>query len=142
MAEGILRKLLADKGYTDVEVASAGVGTLDGYPATPNAVEVSSRRGIDISHHHSTRITAKLFQEYDLVFAMADNHYERLSEFPGAEERLYLVKSFPEKNQADAAHSVDDPLGGTLEEYIDTFEEIEREITRALPDIIRRIDNQ
>jgi protein-tyrosine phosphatase len=142
MAEGILRKRLADAGCDGVRVSSAGMSTLNGYSATPNAVEIAARNGIDISDHHSMRMTRKVFEESDLVFALAEGHYERLKEFPNPENKLYMVKAFPETGQADAAHSVADPVGGTLEEYKSTFEEIEQEIKRALPEIKRRINHQ
>jgi protein-tyrosine-phosphatase len=141
MAEGILRKLLADAGQRDVYVASAGIGTLDGYPATPTAVDTAAKHGLDISEHHSQRLTGKLFKETDLVFAMADNHFEFMRNFPDAAEKLFMVKGFPETNLADSEHSVDDPLGGTKEEYQQTFAEIETEIRRSLPEIIRRINH-
>ena len=141
MAEGILRKLLADKGIEDVDVSSAGIGTLDGYPATHHAVEISLRNQIDISGHHSTRMTERLFRESNLVFALSRNHFEFLEELSGAEDKLFMVKAFPKSNHADVEHSVEDPVGGSLEEYKTTFEEIQTEIVRALPEIIRRIHN-
>jgi protein-tyrosine-phosphatase len=142
MAEGILRKKLADARHKDVQVLSAGIGTLDGYPATPTGVNTSQKHGIDISEHHSQRLTEKLFKEVDLIFALADNHYEFMRDFPEADQKLFMVKGFPQKGLADKEHSVDDPLGGTSEEYEATFSEIEQEIERALPEIRRRIDHQ
>jgi len=141
MAEGILRKLLADKGIETVDVASAGIGTLDGYPATFHAVEISARNSIDISQHHSTRMTERLFKESDLVFAMSRNHFEFLDDYPGAEGKLFMIKAFPKPNHADEEHSVDDPIGGTMEEYRQTFQEIEDAIKQSLPEIVRRINN-
>ncbi|MBK7091062.1 MAG: hypothetical protein IPH59_04985 [bacterium] len=141
MAEGILRTLLAKSGIEDVDVSSAGIGTLDGYPATHHAVEISRRNQIDISGHHSTRMTDRIFRESDLVFALAENHFEVLKNWQDADKKLYMVKAFPEPGHGDARHSVDDPVGGSLEEYKVTFEEIYSEINRALPDIIRRIEN-
>lgn len=142
MAEGILKKNLAESRRRDVHVLSAGIGTLDGYPATPTAVSTAAKHGIDISEHHSRRLTAKLFQEVDLVFALADNHYEFMRNFPDADKKLFMVKGFPLQELADQEHSVDDPLGGTSEEYEETFKEIEREIERAFLEILRRIDHR
>lgn len=141
MAEGILRKRLEERGIENVDVSSAGIGTLDGYPATHHAVEISLRNQIDISGHHSTRMTERLFREADLVFALAHNHYEFLEGLPSADEKLFMVKAFPKSDHADDRHSVDDPVGGSLEEYKVTFEEINKEIDRALPEIIRRAAN-
>ena len=139
MAEGILRTLLSEQGIEDVDVSSAGIGTLDGYPATQHAVEISRRHHIDISGHHSTRMTERLFEEADLVFALAESHYEALKNLPEADKKLFMVKAYPKGGHDDTRHSVDDPVGGTLEEYKVTFEEIYGEIKRALPDMVRRI---
>ncbi len=141
MAEGILRKLLDENNVENVDVSSAGIGTLDGYPATHHAVEISARNQIDISGHHSTRMTERLFSSADLVFALSHNHYEFLMGLPGAAAKLFMVKAFPQGDLADPEHSVEDPVGGSLEEYKVTFEEIQKEIKRALPEIIRRIAN-
>jgi protein-tyrosine-phosphatase len=141
MAEGILRKLLEESGVDNVDVSSAGIGTLDGYPATHHAVEISARNQIDIAGHHSTRMTEQVFRQADLVFALSHNHYDFLKDLPGSSAKLFMVKAFPMDNNANPANSIDDPVGGSLEEYKVTFEEIQKEIKRALPDIVRRIAN-
>ncbi len=151
MAEGILKKLLQEQGISTTDrdydeaaadVASAGIGTLDGYPATFNAVEVAARSGVDISHHHSTRMTSRMFAEANLVFAMARNHYEQLAEMNVTDGKLYMLKAFPNSGHADDAHSVEDPIGGTMEEYRKTYGEIDAALRKALPEIVRRINNQ
>ena len=86
-------------------------------------------------------MTERIFRESDLVFALAHNHFEYLEGLPAAEEKLFMVKAFPKRNHADDRHSVDDPVGGSLEEYKTTFQEIYNEIERALPEIIRRVNN-
>ena len=65
MAEGLYRKLLAqrlncpeedlvDRGHM---ILSAGVAADDGQPSSPEAVEILSARGIDISTHESQQLT-------------------------------------------------------------------------------------
>jgi len=139
MAEGILKKLLAENGVDTVNVSSAGIGTLDGYPATHNAVEVAARHDIDISHHHSTRMNERIFKESNLVFALAAEHHKQLEKMANSDQKLYMLKSFPSPNQSDAEHSVDDPIGGSMEEYLVTFKEIHTAIESALPEILTRI---
>lgn len=142
MAEGILKKLLSDKGINSVKVSSAGLGTLDGYPATHHAVEISARHDIDISEHHSTRMNERLFKESDLVFAMAAEHHRQLEKMTDSGEKLFMLKAFPKKNQSDPEHSVDDPIGGSLEEYMVTFKEIHEAIEKSLPEILQRIKKE
>lgn len=140
MAEGILKKLLADQGRADVIVSSAGTGTLDGYPATANAVRAVKEKGVDIAHHHSTRMTEKLAQEADLIFALADDHYDILQRYRSARDKVFMLKAFPDSGHADYLHSIEDPIGADLGEYQRVADEIERELRRALPEILRRIE--
>ncbi len=140
MAEGIMKKLLADHGIDTVDVSSAGIGTLDGYPATHNAVEVSAKHGIDISQHHSTRMNERLFKESDLVFALAAEHHKQLEKMVNSDRKLYMLKAFPQTDLSDAEHSVDDPIGGSMEEYLVTFKEIYSAIEGTLPEVIRLIE--
>jgi protein-tyrosine phosphatase len=142
MAEGILKKFLAEKGINSVKVASAGIGTLDGYPATHNAVEVSARHEIDISDHHSTRMSERLFKECDLVFAMAREHHQQLEKMSGSDRKLFMLKAFPTSNQTDPEYSVEDPIGGSLEEYMVTFKEIYVAIEKSLPELLKRVEGR
>lgn len=140
MAEGLLKKMLADEGLKDTEVSSAGIGTLDGYPATSNGVKASAEKDIDISHHHSTRMTEKLADKADLILVMADNHFEYVSQLDAAAGKLYMLKGYPEEGHADYLHSVKDPVGGSLDEYRRTIDELERELRRILPHLKKRIE--
>jgi len=72
MAEGILRARLAAKGIQGT-VASAGIA-FDGREATPEAVAVASRRGIDISAHRSRIISSEMVSAADLVIGMERMH--------------------------------------------------------------------
>ncbi|HZV36291.1 MAG TPA: low molecular weight phosphotyrosine protein phosphatase, partial [Verrucomicrobiae bacterium] len=47
MAEGIFRHAM--KGRRDIQVLSAGIGAMDGQPASPYAVQAVRELGIDIS---------------------------------------------------------------------------------------------
>ncbi|MFH2055789.1 MAG: low molecular weight protein arginine phosphatase [bacterium] len=140
MAEGLLRKMLATEGIDDVKVSSAGIGTLDGYPATSFGVRAAAEKDVDISHHHSTRMTSALAAEADLILTMADNHFEYVSGMDSAEGKLYMLKGFPEAGHSDYLHSVKDPVGGTLDEYRRTIDELERELLRILPHLKQRIE--
>lgn len=140
MAEGLLKQMLTDAGVKGVKVSSAGIGTLDGYPATSFGVEAAAEKGVDISHHHSTRMTEKLAEKADLILVMADNHYEVISQMPAADGKLYMFKAFPEEGYSDYLHSVKDPVGGPLEEYRRTIDELERELERILPHLKKRIE--
>ena len=140
MAVGLLRKILAEEGITEVEVTSAGIATLDGYPATDKAIRVAGKRkGVDISGHHSTKMTETLAHNADLIFALSHEHFEFIQERGSVADKLFLVKAFPEAGHADFLHSIKDPIGGTLGDYKRVIDELEREIKRALPAIREKI---
>lgn len=131
--------MLDESGTDNVEIISAGIGTLDGYPATNFAVEVAKQMGADISDHHSSRMTDQLAGDVDLILAMADSHYDYLSRYSDSGDKLFLLRAFPESGHADFAHSVADPIGGTLQDYQKTAELIALELKRILPELLSRI---
>jgi protein-tyrosine phosphatase len=93
MAEGILRSLLAERGAQDVDVASAGVSGLEGYPAMPEAVEAMSEKGIDIASHVARRLDPEMVRSADLVLAMSTEHAEAAARMvPGASGRTFTLK--------------------------------------------------
>jgi hypothetical protein len=55
---------------------------------------------------------------------------------PEAEDKTYLLKSFPEPG--NDGEGVADPIGGSLDMYNQTFLEIGEELGRILPEIIDR----
>jgi protein-tyrosine phosphatase len=72
MAEGVLRKLLADEGLEDaVEIDS--VGTHDyqiGKPPFTAAVQTAKGRGYDITHLVSRKISPNDFDHFDFILGM------------------------------------------------------------------------
>jgi protein-tyrosine phosphatase len=137
MAEGLFRKLLAerfrcqeddlvDRGYM---VASAGVAAGPGSPPSPEAVEILSRRGVDLRSHESQPATPQLLSQADQIFTMTRSHRELLvQEFPDVAPRVRLLA----RDGAD----VIDPIGAGLEEYRRCAEQIERylhDIVAELP---------
>jgi len=142
MAQGILRSMIEKDNIANVEVISSGTGTLDGYPATANAVQASKKNGIDISDHHSEAVTAELVRASDVILALAYEHYVYITEsFPEADGRVFMIKAFPD-HEPSPELSVEDPLGLGLDEYLATHRELEKELRRAWPAIKQRIDEK
>lgn len=117
-AEGILRHMLAEAGLADrVEVDSAGttgwhVG--DG-PSAP-AVKAAARRGYDLSDLRARELAPSDFAEFDLILAMDDGHYERLTrDAPaGARARIAMfLDAAPDVGRRD----VPDPYYGGDSDY-------------------------
>lgn len=140
MAEGLLKKLLADKKGTTppITVASAGTMGLIGMPATDLAVEVSASYGVDISEHRSQAATPELLDQADLVLALAIDHHEYCRGMGVPTQKLFLLRAFPSHPEGLSRYQIPDPIGGPREQYQRTFYLIEEALRRGLPDIIAR----
>jgi len=129
MAEAIARAVAAERGLTDVHFASAGVSAADGSSASDGALLVAMERGLDLSGHRSRLLTPELVADADLVLAMGAGHAARAEALGGA-GKTHLLTRYASGDRE--ARSVSDPFGGDLAVYRETFDELEREIRRAL----------
>jgi protein-tyrosine phosphatase len=92
LAEALFRARLAARGVPDVVVRSAG--RLEaGVAPSPLVVEAAARYGADLSTHRSTRLTADLLADADLVVPMAAEHRaDALALLPTAASRTFLLR--------------------------------------------------
>ena len=87
MAEGLFRD--ATKKRKDIEVASAGVGTVYGQPPSAHSVEVLRPLGIDISKIRSQPLTEELVNWATHIFVMTRGHLDTIElVFPKPLKRL------------------------------------------------------
>jgi protein-tyrosine phosphatase len=136
MAAAILRDRLARIGLeSQVQVLSAGVWAEDGGRASANGVAVLRLRGIDLAAHRSQALTPALLREANIVLVMEEAH--RRSIFHTAPE--HLSKVFLLSEMAGKHDDVEDPFGGSMEEYAATADELSALIEKGLPKILKRI---
>lgn len=132
MAEALLRKRLADAGYADWRVESAGTQAHNGIPATDKSVQVMREYGLDISQHRSREVTAEMLARADLVLTMTSGHKEALLvEFAEARGKTFMLSEmsgFPVE--------IADPVGQSLERYRETARDIDMFIRNGLSAII------
>lgn len=140
MAEGILRDLLEDEGLGDqIEVRSAGTWAVSGSPASENAVKVAADSGIDIEEHRSTPLSHALIQGADLILTMEPGHLEEiLVHMPEARGKAHLLPSYADPEHG-SPRGVDDPIGGALFAYEQTYRELHRLLTAAVRRIIPEV---
>jgi protein-tyrosine-phosphatase len=132
MAEAIARKRIADLGWSQIEVRSAGVGAMDGSPVSEGARRVAADRGLDLSEHRATFLTRSLVDSADLVLTMSAGHLVRVLEL-GAADRMAMITAFAAGGDEGArAEGVPDPIGGPDEEYARTFEILDELVERVL----------
>lgn len=129
MAEAIARDLIRRRGWTHVEVKSAGTGAVPGVSASPEAVDVAREKDLDLGSHSSQPLSADLVAWADLVLTMGASHMYVVRELGGA-EKAALVTDFIEGAGFGAA--VADPFGGDHAAYRQTFTQLEAAVTALL----------
>lgn len=129
MAEAVARSALQERGWTHVDVRSAGVAAAPGHAASDLAVAVTGERAIDLSQHASQQVTPELVQWADLILAMGPSHLHAIAGMGGA-EKASLITSFMEGDGANA--SVPDPFGGDQVSYREALDQIERAVLAVL----------
>lgn len=135
MAEGIGKKIAQETGAQHIEFNSAGTGAMNGVPATDYAIQASSHWDIDISNHRARILSKDMIVNADLILAMGPEHAQVIvSHDGGARSKVFLFKSFPEPF-AISQERVEDPIGGTLEQYNQTFLELDEVMRRIFPQI-------
>lgn len=124
MAEGIFRKMLADKNIDNVTCSSAGLFAMTGDEVTPNAVKACERFEVDISAHRARRITGHVLDETDKFVCMTPEHAASLSMYVPSEKIMILGGGIP------------DPFGSDLETYIKTANYIKTALGMQMDNII------
>lgn len=124
MAEGLFKKMLADRGVTDVAASSAGIFAMTGDAATENAVKAAERFGVDLSAHRARRLTAYLLEEGDLFVCMTREHAATLGLYVSPEKLTVLGAGIP------------DPFGGDLETYMICANSIQTALAAQWPQLI------
>jgi ribose 5-phosphate isomerase B len=136
MAEGITRKLASERKADHIKVCSAGTIAPDGLSATEYAIEAARHWDVDISAHFSTPLDKKMVGKANLILAMEHGHIKKIISIDSsASSRSYLLKAFPEPYNV-GQEQVDDPIGGTLDQYNQTFLELDEVIHKIFPQII------
>ena len=132
MAEGILRRVLADRlgvqpaaiEERGLTVASAGTSSLTGEPATPEAVTAARAHGADLSGHRARPLTPTRLAGSDLIYAAESRHARVVAEYdPEAAARTRAI--------LPGGGDLPDPYGGAPEDYVRTAK---RDPTRRGPD--------
>lgn len=128
LAQVIFQRILAERGITDFNVASAGTWADDGNPAISAAKTVAAELGLNLENHRSRVVTRSILRRADLILTMQANHKEALQvEFPDQAARIFqLTELLPNTYPYD----IPDPIGRSLDTY--------RSIAREIEDILRR----
>jgi protein-tyrosine-phosphatase len=138
IAEGIFKKLVANSpGYHSIFVASAGIDALENFTSDSNTIEICMNRHVYIGSHKARQLTKIMLKEMDVVLCMEKIHKQRiLSAFPKYSKRVFLLKEYLHKDPIEDIE-IKDPTGKSKVYYEKCFKEIEKEVRRILPAILR-----
>jgi protein-tyrosine-phosphatase len=132
LAAAFLRKNLEEGEVSESwNISSAGTWAAPGLPVMPGIKEAALRYGIDLSGHHSRRVTKSLLSQYDLIVVMQAGQKEALlTEDPSLRERVHLLSEVTERRSYD----IPDALGSEQEtlEVISELDTLIRQGSQSL----------
>ncbi len=112
-----------------VLVMSAGLAAGTGMPASPEAVDVMRRRGLNLAHHESRPVSEVLVRFADQILTMTAAHRSSLvAQWPEAATKNHLLDP--------SGGDISDPIGGTVEAYGRCAEQI----AAHLPSWLEQLD--
>jgi protein-tyrosine phosphatase len=125
-AEGVFRRLLADAGIEkDFEIDSAGTHDYHvGEPPFPLAIAAAQRRGYEIKHLVSRRVTADDFDRFDAILAMDSSNVASLKTIAPtrSKQKIELLLAYGDRFYGK---DVPDPYGGPVKDFERALDMIE-----------------
>lgn len=130
MAEVIARAAVAQHGY-GIEFRSAGLTTLAGSPASESAVVVATAHGLDLSGHLAKPLSSSDLEWADLVLGMTYGHVDAIRrQVPNM--RTLPITGFLAHDHPGAGLAIDDPYGGSMEDYERVWSTLEEAVEAML----------
>jgi protein-tyrosine-phosphatase len=123
LAAALLERLIAVEGPSGVTVSSAGVGALDGSPASEGAYLVALEAGLDLSAHRAERLRPELVREANLILTMSPSHVRRAAELGGSGKVMLLGEY---ATGGAGGEEIPDPFGGDVQAYRETLDNLTR----------------
>jgi len=122
MAEVLFIQYLKEKGCDPDKwkVMSAGCWAYPDLPATLHAIQTAEKMGGDLNFHSSKAVSANLLKDFSLILCMESDHKHFIKRnFPQAADNVFLFSEV-----IGEVFEIDDPVGGTFEEYEHTAEKL------------------
>jgi protein-tyrosine-phosphatase len=129
MAEAIARRLLEQRGWSHVQVASAGAAAAVGSGASAQAVDAAAAHGLDVRGHRAQQLDPALVGWADLILTMGPAHLHAVEDLGGG-ERAALLTSFFDDSRAGMA--IEDPFGDDDAAYARAYAQIEAAVGALL----------
>lgn len=124
-AEGVLRKLLADRGlHAVIGVDSAGTHALSGSPPDARSVAAASQRGYELGTQRARQFVPQDFERFDRIVVMDGDNLRWLKAQAKAPGSVPLTQAMAKveslmayHHQKDASADVPDPHYGAPEGF-------------------------
>ena len=128
MAVALLHDMLRRREHDSlVQVRSAGIWATEGQAATVDAQRVMRERGLDVSGHKAHLLSAEDVRQAGLLITMERGIAEAIGiEAPEAAGKVRTLGDL-----ADDPRDVEDPVGGSLDDYRYTVEVLQGMLQRA-----------
>lgn len=129
-----MKEELRKKGLDWIKVGSAGISACQGISASENARIVAKRLGLSLDRFRSKPLTLARAQSANLILTMTDAQKRQIVEkWPALESKTMTISEFSgSKNK-----SIADPLGGSVDVYLDCARVIRDEVRRIVKKIAR-----
>lgn len=120
----------------ELEIRSAGLMAPVGSPASAAAQAVAAQHGLDLSDHRAAQLDRAALQWADLVLGMTHGHVDAVRrQAPGLP--TVPMTGFLATENPRAGMGIEDPYGGTVEEY----ERVWSELEQAVEAMLRRLSD-
>ncbi len=137
MAAALFSRLVRPESTQESwHIESAGTWAGEGYPASTHGVTIMKTMGVDTSAHRSRRVTGEMLSKFDLILTMEAGHKEALQvEFPEIIGRIYMLSEM-----VGEMRDIADPIGGPLEDYAETAQELDHLLSQGFRRIVSLAD--
>jgi protein-tyrosine-phosphatase len=130
-AEGLLNKLVREKGLAGIRAGSAGLLALSGNAATAMAQRVAAEQQVDLSGHKAKSVSEALLSWCDLALVMEKSQEkELLASYPEAAGKGLLLRHFA--RHGSRRRDIVDPYGLQYEAYRFCFLDIQEAVAGLL----------
>ena len=126
MAEAFFNLIARENGLP-MRGISAGL-SVSADEVSKYAIKTAAKYGVDLSNHRPRPLTPDLIDEVNLILAMTSRHKREIDErFPSAQAKSWTLLSF-----IGERGDIDDPFGGSLEEYRECAQRLWEAVNRVI----------
>ena len=126
---------LCEAAEIDVSVESVGLAAFDGEPMSEAAAKTLNHEGVDTPTSRSHQLTDDHVAAADLIVTMTHAHLAQLQHSPvAAPEKTFTLMSF-----VDSKTDIDDPFGGSVDEYSQCLTTMKPALDALLEHINKRL---